>query len=75
MILYDWKCECGNIFEGLAEISDKTHICERCGSEAKRLISAPNIRLEGISGHFPTAYDKWTKLHTPKNGKSYVDGK
>jgi putative FmdB family regulatory protein len=63
MILYDFKCQCGNEFEGLVKMSDKTHQCERCGSEAIRLISTPNIRLEGTTGDFPTANARWTRIH------------
>ena len=63
MILYDFKCSCGNEFEGLANIIDYTKECSNCGYQASRVISAPTIRLEGVTGHFPTAADKWTKMH------------
>ena len=72
MILYDFRCKCGNVFEGLAEINDKTHSCERCGSLAKRLVSAPMIKLEGWSGHFPTAKQKFIKMHE-KEGRKTTD--
>jgi putative FmdB family regulatory protein len=63
MFLYDFLCKCGNKFEGLARIDDKTHLCERCGEKAIRLVSAPMIKLEGWSGHFPTAKQKFIKMH------------
>jgi len=70
MFLYDFKCKCGNVFEGFAEISDKTHECERCGSKAVRLVSTPMINLEGYSGHFPTAKQKFIKRHEVEGRKT-----
>ena len=70
MILYDFKCQCGHVFEGLVGLSDKTHVCERCGCDADRLISTPNIRLEGHTGHFPTAHAKWVKIHEEEARKT-----
>ena len=69
MILYDFKCPNGHVFEGFANIHDKTHVCERCGEVADKLISMPTIKLEGWSGHFPTAADRWTRIHE-KAGKA-----
>jgi putative FmdB family regulatory protein len=70
MILYDWECECGNAFEAFASICDRTHICERCGEKADRLISTPMIKLEGHSGDFPTAHRKWVKTHEQEAKKT-----
>jgi putative FmdB family regulatory protein len=63
LILYDFKCECGHVFEAFASIHDRTHECGRCGNEALRQISAARIKLEGWSGHFPTAKQKFIKMH------------
>lgn len=73
MILYNFKCECGHSFEGLAHISDKTQKCERCGKQAVRLISTPMIKLEGYSGHFPTAKQKFIKMHE-REGRKTTEG-
>ena len=70
MILYDYKCECGNVFEAFASIHDRTHDCERCGKEALRQISTPMIKLEGWSGHFPTAKQKFIKMHEEEAKKT-----
>jgi len=63
MILYDFKCECGHTFEAMVGMRDRTHKCGRCGQEATRMISTPTIKLEGWSGHFPTAKQKFIKMH------------
>ena len=70
MILYDFKCECGNVFEAFASIHDRTHDCERCGKEALRQVSAARIRLEGHTGDFPTAHAKWVRTHEQEAKKT-----
>ena len=70
MILYDYLCECGYKFEKLARIHDRTYECKRCGEMAQRLISAPRIKLEGWSGHFPTAKQKFIKMHEKEARKT-----
>ena len=69
MILYDFKCQCGVLFEALSPSSNKTHVCEHCGEMAVRLVSTPTIKLEGITGHFPTAYDRLTRTHNTQGRK------
>ena len=73
MILYDFQCECGSKFEALAKISDRTYKCERCGELASRLISTPRIKLEGWSGHFPTAKQKFIKMHEKESRKTTTE--
>ena len=73
MFLYDWECECGNKFEGMARMSERTHVCELCGSLAKRVISPVRSKLEGWSEHFPTAAMKWTKMHEKEGRKTTQD--
>jgi len=73
MFLYDFKCECGNVFEGFARISEKTHECGLCGSVANRMISSPRISLEGWSESFPSAGMKWTKMHQKEGRKVTED--
>jgi len=70
MILYDFQCGCGHIFEKMVKIDDRTCKCERCGLEARRLISAPTIKLEGWSGDFPSAKMKWVKQHEEAGRKT-----
>jgi hypothetical protein len=39
--------------------------CE-CGGKADRTLSAPNIKLEGWSGAFPTAAGQFDRKHREK---------
>ena len=70
LILYDFKCKCGHVFEKMARLYNRTYICERCGELADRVISTPRIKLEGWSEHFPSAALKWTKMHEEEAKKT-----
>lgn len=62
--LYEFKCQgCKTTFEELIEYT-KVTICPNCNSNADKLISSPRIRLEGVSGSFPSAAAAWDKKHT-----------
>jgi hypothetical protein len=60
MRLFDFKCPCGQVFEELVHSHVTACRCS-CGREAKRVISPVRSSLEGISGDFPDAADKWVK--------------
>lgn len=65
MPLYDFRCTvCDNVDEHLAKLDERTVVCGKCGAPATRLIGTPRIALEGVSGDFPTALQKWEKMHT-----------
>tara|TARA_R110000787_G_scaffold18482_1_gene56619 strand:+ start:26592 stop:26825 length:234 start_codon:yes stop_codon:yes gene_type:complete len=60
LVLFDFKCKNGHVFEELVE--KKTHATRcSCGLKAKRTISPIKSQLEGISGDFPDASDRWVK--------------
>lgn len=73
-ILVDFKCDtCGEVTEAYIDNTAMNIVCP-CGEMANRMISAPHIHLEGISGDFPTASDKWAnhreeraKIHAKQN--------
>jgi hypothetical protein len=60
MRLFDFRCPDGHKFEDLVK-SDVTASRCSCGLDAKRIISPVRSNLEGISGDFPDAADKWVK--------------
>lgn len=68
--LYDFRCDCG-LFEAYTDTEARTIRCKH-GHEAKRVISAVKCSLDPISGHFPSATDKWAKHHEvmAKRGES-----
>tara|TARA_R110000868_G_scaffold169870_2_gene404984 strand:- start:745 stop:975 length:231 start_codon:yes stop_codon:yes gene_type:complete len=67
--LFEFKCSsCELYFEELTEYT-KTLPCPECGSNADKLISAPRISLEGITGSFPGAASKWVQKRKQKLAK------
>jgi len=72
MILYDFVCtSCDEVFEEFARVSDKTCKCKHCGAEAKRLISAPRIKL-GLD--FPGRYHEYKSELTKRQART-MEGK
>ena len=59
--IFDFQCAKGHITEKYVDDSVKVIQCPHCANDASRLISAPRISLEGISGDFPGATMAWEK--------------
>lgn len=68
MPLYEYECPNGHVTEHLATVTNraKPHYCNTCGLTAEYKISAPTVKLEGITGAFPGAYDRWEKVRKQK---------
>lgn len=64
--MFDFRCSTGHVFEALVQPDVRLHYCKKCRMIAKRLVAAPRIVLEGISGDFPTAAAKWEKQRESK---------
>lgn len=63
---FDFVCEDFHLFESFVNLEDRVVPCNVCGKEAKRIISCPNIKLEGITGSFPGAADRWERVRAEK---------
>ena len=59
--IFEFKCSQGHVHEAYTDKWENE--CPACTEVAYRIISAPRIKLDGISGHFPTASDKWARNH------------
>ncbi len=69
LILYDFVCpDCGKKEEALVERGVESIPCH-CGAETKRVVSPVRSMLEGITGGFPDAADKWAKRHETEGRK------
>ena len=60
MRLFDFRCPNGHKFEDLVKSDVRVSRCD-CGLDANRIVSPVRSKLEGISGDFPDAHDKWAK--------------
>ena len=65
-IMSDFLCDEGHVTEALREDSVRTISCPICGKDAVKSVSAPAIKLEGFTGAFPDAYDRWTRVRAEK---------
>lgn len=61
MMLFDFKCNEGHVFEKLVKSDVKEATCPNCDSKALRIISPVSSILETSSGHFPGATMKWAR--------------
>lgn len=68
MPLYIYACVANHYKENFRSISDRDmpYKCETCGQISTRQITPVTINLEPFTGNFPSASDKWEKLHAEK---------
>ena len=64
--MYEFMCADWHVTEHLIDDSHRTALCKECGANAIRILSTPRIKLEGITGAFPGAADKWVKDRAEK---------
>lgn len=64
--MYEFLCDaCHSTTEKLTDYEAVDVQCD-CGGKATRKISAPAIKLEGWSGSFPGAANKFDRIHREK---------
>jgi len=74
--LFDFECSHSHRHEAMVSPDVRTVSCPTCGCPAQRLIAAPRAQLEGISGDFPSAADKWVQRresHMKKERKNIAN--
>lgn len=64
--MFDFLCAEGHESEHFIDDSIRTVACPACGKDANRLVSSPQVKLEGITGAFPGAYDRWSNIRAEK---------
>lgn len=64
--LFEFRCENGHTVERLEREEVRWVSCAECEALAERIISAPRIGLDPISGHFPGATMAWEKRREEK---------
>ena len=65
MFLYDFNCPEHGLFEAFSTLTSRndTKPCPVCEKATQRVQTPIRFKLEGVSGHFPTAADKWAYVH------------
>lgn len=61
--IFEYQCSKGHRHEAYSDYDAKLHQCPECEELAERVISTPRIGLEGVTGAFPSASDKWARKH------------
>jgi hypothetical protein len=62
--VFDFLCpHCGELTERFVKSDVHEAPCEGI---ANRVMSAPQVKLEGITGSFPGAYHKWERVRNEK---------
>lgn len=61
--LFDFRCSNDHTTEHLTLDDQREIVCPVCGEKAMRIISKTSFVLEGVSGDFPTAHQKWAETH------------
>lgn len=69
--MFEFVCVKGHVSEKLVDDEVKVVECPHCHNDASRIISSPRIRLEGLSGAFPSAYDAWARKHEEASRVAY----
>ena len=65
-LLRDFECpDCGKVVERFID-AEVTHVDCECGHVAYRVIGMPMVQLEGITGAFPGAHDRWARIREEK---------
>jgi hypothetical protein len=59
--VFDFLCSAGHVEERFILRDERTVVCSDCGAVAYRMIAGARSQLEGISGAFPSAADKWVR--------------
>ena len=64
--MFEFLCDNDHLTEQFIDENVRTAICRECNTSAMRQISTPRISLEGITGAFPGAADKWVQKRAEK---------
>lgn len=65
--VHDFRCENDHVSEHFVNHDEIAWLaCPTCGALAQRIISAPRVKLDAISGDFPGATMSWEKRREEK---------
>jgi hypothetical protein len=69
--IFEFRCVKGHVTEKFVDDAVRSIECPHCRNEASRIISRPRIKLEGITGAFPSASVAWARKHEEANRVAY----
>jgi hypothetical protein len=69
--IYEFTCGDHTTDKYIDETITQIHC--HCGKIAQKKISRPNFLLDGVSGDFPTALQKWEQRHSTVPRSNHED--
>lgn len=64
--MFDFECKNSHITEAFVDVDTKEVQCGECDGKATRIISPTTISLDPLSGLYPSATSKWSKMRAEK---------
>lgn len=64
--IFEFLCGDAHLSEKYVDDAVRVINCPTCDKEAHRIVSAPIAKLEGFTGAFPDAYDRWARVRAEK---------
>ena len=64
--IFDFLCANGHVTEALIDDTLYETQCKQCSELSIRQISSPQFKLDGCSGDYPSASDRWVKVRAEK---------
>ena len=62
-VIRDFLCSsCGTVSEAYVDTEFNSIECPECHGDAVRQLSMPMVKLEGVTGDFPGAFDRWARI-------------
>lgn len=66
-VMNDFMCgDCGTVTEKFVDVEFKTIECPECHGDATLLQAMPTVKLDGCSGDFPGASERWARIREEK---------
>jgi hypothetical protein len=69
--IFEFRCVKDHTTEKFVDDVVTVVECPHCHNDASRIISSPRIKLEGITGAFPTAHAAWARQHEEATRAAY----
>lgn len=64
--MFEFSCKNSHITESFVDVDTKEVQCGECGEVATRILSSFRLGLDPISGDFPSATARWSKMRAEK---------
>ena len=65
-LMREFLCDsCGKMQERFIDTTVHYVDCD-CGGKARKIVGMPTVKLEGITGAFPGAHERWARIREEK---------